>query len=533
MDNRNIIMKIRLILILAGTMLLCACRGKDVLQTPQTKPLIHELLEKIDSADVFLLRKEAELADIKTALDTVSGIQRYNVYREIAQSYTRFVCDSALTYHSKASELAEELGQDSLWVKSEISKSAMLSIAGFYAEAWETILGVPRSKVESVGELESYYNAMSALYHGLYSGSDEPRDFRQRYRALYNVYRDSLLTVSDPESDSYLRNLEKIAARSGAYDKARMYNQMRRERIEDHNSRIYATCVYDKYAIYYVYEHVPSAEAVDDLIRAAIIEVRTCNQDIASLLRLEKHLIDMGEITAAKKVSDYYYRAMVHFGARNRRLAASDQTVLISNKVLKTLNRRNKAMVLAFIFISVLLVIISIILLKINKIRHKITVLNEKLMLSGDITKGYIGVLFQLNASYIKRLETFRSKIHMMLKKGNIDKALELTSLSGYVSADEIKELNNNFDSVFLSIYPNFVQTVNSCLRSDARFVQKAGMLPTELRIIALTKLGIDDTAELADMLRCSVKTIYNLRSAFKGRLAVSEDEFKKTLAEL
>ena len=490
------------------------------------------MLEKLDSTSIYTERKEAEIEAIKAQLEQVDGIEKYNLYSRIASSYSTYISDSTQVYLSKAAQMADKLGCDSLRIKADIARSNMFSTTGFYVEAWDMIMSVPRNKLH--GELlVSYFNTMASLYHGLYSGNDEPEDFKAKYRTLYTIYRDSLLMYENPGSDNYLRNLEKKAARAGDFDLAREYNSRRRDKVTNPRSNINAKILYDRYAISYIYEHTTSGEAIDNLLESAIIEMENCNQDIASLLRVEEYLIEMNEIKAAKKISDYYYSSMQKFGSRNRRLAASDQTVLISNRVLKSLNMKNKAMILAFIFISFLLVIITVSLVKINKIRQKTTILNEKLMLSGDITKGYIGVLFQLNSSYIKRMETFRSKIHMTLKKGNVEKALELTSLSGYVYADEIKELNNNFDSVFLRIYPNFMQTVNSCLKSEARFAQKSGMLSTELRIIALTKLGIDDTAELADMLRCSVKTIYNLRSSFKAKLAVSEEEFKKTLAEL
>ena len=128
----------------------------------------------------------------------------------------------------------------------------------------------------------------------------------------------------------------------------------------------------------------------------------------------------------------------------------------------------------------------------------------------------------------------FRTKIHSSLRKGYVDQALELTSPLGDFAADERRELFHNFDTAFMDIFPDFIQAVNECMKPECRLIPKrTEILNTELRILALIKLGIEDTTRIAEMLHCSVKTVYNLRSGIKGRLAVSEDEFKKVLSEL
>lgn len=509
-----------------------SCHNNTFPHTKETKSLIRQMTAKLDSTDIYTQRKEARIMEIKSGVDTADCVGKYNLYYDVARAYMKYISDSSLLYFNKASRQAEEMGRSDLKINAEISRSNMLSITGFYTEAQHIIMSIPRNTLDQ-DQMVAYYNAMTSLYHGLYSSNDEPRDFKDMYRKIYTVYRDSLLAIDNPENDRYLRNLEKKAAREGNYDEARRYNALRREKLSDPKSDLNATRLYDSYAINYVYENKPSGEAIDDLIRSAMIEMENCNQDIASLLKLEIHLVDMGEVSLAKKISDYYYRSMRKFGSRSRRIAASDQAVHVNNHVLLSLHRRNNAMILAFIFISILLVIITVSLVKINQIRKKVTILNEKLMHSGEITKGYIGVMFKLYSSYIKRLETFRSKIHLLLKKGNTNKALELTSLSGYVTSDEVKELYYNFDSVFLDIFPDFVDVVNSCLKEESRITKHSNMLTTELRIIALTKLGIEDANELAELLRCSVKTIYNLRSGFKTRLAIKESDFKKIIAEM
>ena len=192
------------------------------------------------------------------------------------------------------------------------------------------------------------------------------------------------------------------------------------------------------------------------------------------------------------------------------------------------------AMVICAVIISLLLAVLVFALVVVYRSRTRITALTENLKRSDDITKKYVGVMFQLYSSYIKRLDVFRTRIHSSLKRGHIDQALEATSPSGETDAEERKELFHNFDTAFMDIFPDYIQTVNACLKPEERIEpKKTEILTTELRILALIKLGIEDSTQIAEMMHCSVKTVYNLRSRLKSRLAISEEEFKQKMAEL
>lgn len=73
----------------------------------------------------------------------------------------------------------------------------------------------------------------------------------------------------------------------------------------------------------------------------------------------------------------------------------------------------------------------------------------------------------------------------------------------------EIDELYTHFDNIFLGMYPNFVSDFNALLKKDEQIVPKSGhLLNRELRIYALLRLGITDSAKIASFLRCSISTV-------------------------
>jgi DNA-binding CsgD family transcriptional regulator len=57
--------------------------------------------------------------------------------------------------------------------------------------------------------------------------------------------------------------------------------------------------------------------------------------------------------------------------------------------------------------------------------------------------------------------------------------------------------------------------------------------LNTELRIVALIRLGIKDSAKIAVFLRYSVSTIYNYRSQIKNKAAGPREEFEANVMQI
>ena len=99
---------------------------------------------------------------------------------------------------------------------------------------------------------------------------------------------------------------------------------------------------------------------------------------------------------------------------------------------------------------------------------------------------------------------------------------------------DERREFYTEFDRTFLSLFPNFVQDLNSLLEDDARLsLRQDGMLSTELRIFALMRLGVDDTGSISHFLGCSLTTVYNYRSKMRNRAKGDKDSFEERVMKL
>lgn len=530
MKTRNFLLVISIVFSISCI----SCKKVDIPHTERTDLLINELLIKLDSSDIYRERKLNSIQTLKTQITNNTPSDRKSILLyKIADEFANYSIDSSLLYLDKAIEAAIECDSDSLRMDAELKQASVLTTGGFYVAAKEVLESIPYDIL--TGEnLVSYYDTWSHLYHELYSSHYEPDSFQSKYRDLYTVYRDSLLEVVPSDSRIYLRNMERKEARLKNIDEAIRYSDLRLEGIKDKKSPAYGTWLYDRYQLAAHYDGNLTGEAVDNLLESAIIEVENSNYDIASLFRIEALLHKIGKEKEAKKISDFYYSSLRDFGSRKRILDGGEMAIDINETNFKSLQKKNNQFLMLIIIVSLLTVTLVILILKRHKYVLRITSLNNKLKRSSAISEKYVGATFKLYSSYIKRLDGFRTKLHSNLKRGNIENALDLTSPSSDITSDERRILFHNFDSAFIDIYPNYIEVANSCLKPEERITPKrTEILNNELRIQALIKLGIEDTRELADLLHCSVKTIYNLRSAFKMRLNISEKEFQEIISKL
>ena len=156
--------------------------------------------------------------------------------------------------------------------------------------------------------------------------------------------------------------------------------------------------------------------------------------------------------------------------------------------------------------------------------------LNRELSESNLVKEEYIGYVFSMCSAYIDKMEDFRKKTNRKLRAGQIEELLRNTSSSSLVS-DELKEFHLSFDTIFLKLYPTFIEEFNSLLLPEKAVVpREEDLLTPELRIFALVRLGISDSAKIADFLHYSTQTVYNYRLKVRNKSRLPKDEFSEAV---
>ena len=158
---------------------------------------------------------------------------------------------------------------------------------------------------------------------------------------------------------------------------------------------------------------------------------------------------------------------------------------------------------------------------------------NIQLSESNHIKEEYIAHFFDLCSTYITKLEDYRKSLNKKAANNQLDDLFKTLKSTAFVD-NELEELYKNFDNIFLSLYPTFVEDFNTLLISEEQVILKPGeLLNTELRIFALIRLGITDSVKIASFLRYSLSTIYNYRTKARNKAAVSRDEFENLVMRI
>ena len=119
------------------------------------------------------------------------------------------------------------------------------------------------------------------------------------------------------------------------------------------------------------------------------------------------------------------------------------------------------------------------------------------------------------------------------MKNKELDDLFQI-SKSTELKEREIEELNQNFDSVFLHLFPSFIDEFNALLQPEVQIHPKEeNRLTTDLRIFALIRLGIEDSSKIAEFLHYSVNTIYNYRARIKNGAIGNREQFESRIKEL
>ena len=133
---------------------------------------------------------------------------------------------------------------------------------------------------------------------------------------------------------------------------------------------------------------------------------------------------------------------------------------------------------------------------------------------------------------YIERLDSQRKLVIRKVKANQQNELLSILS-SSKRGTEESQNFFSQFDKIFLSLYPSFVNELNSLLIPEAQIeLKEDNELTPSLRVAALVRLGVTESPKIAGILSYSLQTIYNYRSTLKNS-AIDKEHFEENLQKL
>ncbi|NDV83778.1 DUF6377 domain-containing protein [Bacteroides sp. 51] len=526
--------------------------------THKLDSLFSVLDRTIEEQTQYVKVREERIGNLKGKLmqNKHDFTQQYTLNTVLYEEYKAFICDSAIHYLNKNIALSIETGNRQWTNETSLKLSYLLSSSGMFSESRKWLESV--DKVTLNTELiADYYSCYEHLYNEL-SQNTHDRWNEQEYRSLARAYRDSMLSVFNPESEAYLVASENIYLDGKEFQKTVEINDKRLSRTT-FGTPEYAVVAFWRALMYrelndmQKYQEWLALSAISDLLSAV--------KDNASLCMLADYLYDIGDIDRSYSYIRQALDDANFYNARLRSLQiASIQTVI--NKTFQAKNeQQNRELKNNLIMISVLSILLLFALLyiyrqmkklktardhlqnanqqlhelnnELNTMNHQLQGVNFELSESNHIKEEYIGYFLGLCSTYLDKLDAYRRMVSKQIMAGKVPELLKTTK-STQIMDNELADFYANFDSTFLRLYPSFVDEFNALLIDEEKILLKKGeLLNTELRIFALIRLGIEDSSKIAELLRYSVNTIYNYRAKVKNKAKGSREDFEDLVKKI
>ena len=522
------------------------------------KKLYQQLDSVITHRAEYYALKDKELQDMKRGAAYVTDAEeKLRLYEQLVHGYTSYTYDSAMVYVQKGTHLAQQTHLSAYYNRFQMLKARLYVFRGFYIEAKQCLeqLNIPPSDTH-----QNYlYNcAQSALYFSL-NVYCENSEFSEHYKKLFNEYITKALYYYSKQDAQYyrLKGVQLYLSDGPLKDISACLNKAMS--LTKPNNPLYGMSAfvlskaYRKHKQYELQERYLLLAAMSDVMSSS--NESFALQDLALLLYKNKNNIDKAQV--------YINLALNDANVMNNRLRRvnlyNNFNVLLSaytDKLEQQAVWHKSALVCIIVLLGVVIANVVYVKRKNQQLKQneqKLKALTEQLYsinsqqkkdnkalantnteLENTIAKrenmanAYINLCYQ----YIERLDNLRKLVIRKIKANQQQELLSMLS-----SSKHTEEANQNFflqfDKIFLSLYPSFITELNTLLVPEAQIQLKdENEFTPPVRVAALIRLGITESAKIAGILSYSPQTIYNYRSTLKNN-AIDKDHFEENLQKL
>jgi hypothetical protein len=515
--------------------------------------IFDKLNDALKNKQKYVLLKEERILNFKKIKsDDLSKEQEYNYNKTLYTEYQKFNSDSAILYVKKNLLIASELQNPALSDLAKLQLANLYSSSGKYRES-ESILKSINKKTLVKSLLPNYYVVYREFFEHYNANS-----VSRYYIEQIGKYRDSLLGVINPTTINFkISQIQKNIFDKKFTIALKQLSVLLKDTKEEDSQYAMITYLFGK-----IYEAENQLELRKKYYAlSATADIINANKDNASLQELALVFYEIGDVDMAYKLTQSAIEDALYCNVQFRTLLMSEIYSIINTAYLEREAQRKTELQLYLILISLLsgFLIMAIIYVyrqmkKVSRIRGELFITSQKLAeLNKDITETnsqlqernaqlsesnhvkeeYIAHFFSLCSSYINKLENYRVILNKKAALKQFDEIYRMLKSTTLVEK-ELEELYENFDVIFLNLYPTFVKDFNVLLLDEEQIVLKQGeLLNTELRIFALIRLGITDSVKIAAFLRYSLSTIYNYRTKARNKAAVSRNDFEEAVMKI
>ena len=524
------------IISLSLAVLLYSCSGTEY--TGQTETILDDLDKVIENRKEIERTKEDRISDIRGRMHpAMSPQERYGVYDNLYEEYQKYRLDSAIAYAHEKEKLAQTIGEDYFICDAKLDLADRYVLSGMYSEALASAGSLDMQTVCSTGLLPRMLHIYHSLYTGLAETCDDPL-LAKKYAGQKRHYREQLLNTLGEDDIARKYVLSEIYIENRDWTRAAA--------TLDECSALINDNIHDMAVVNYLRAEIATGtgrrdEAIRYYALSSISDLSTPIKEYKSLYGLASLMYDDGHIKRAFK---YITRSIDDANSAKAKLniqSINDLLPVISASYDKQMRAKNRIISTALGVISFFGVLLALLLFSLTREKRRIKMTNLRLQKyiarlaeANNIKEAYIGRYLDQCSEYIGHIEEYRSQLRKTAKEAGMEGIHKELRSTKFIDS-ELQDFYRKFDSTFLDLFPDFISNLNALLREDKRIDIKENekALTTELRICALIRLGVNDSADIARFLRRSVSTIYNYRVKMRNSALNDRDNFEKEIMKI
>ena len=525
----------------------------------KTQQLRQKLDNLLEQRNALIDNKNKDINRLKKNLTTSENmLKRLQTYEQLFEEYYVFQFDSAMTYLNKGIKLAKETQNTYYYNSNTISKAELLSIGGLYNEAIHEIEQVDTTVLDKPQHFEYYFSLFRI--HTYWADFCNDKTYTPTHRLKAQEYLKKAMPFCDETAKTYEYYLGEYAVFVLNNPQAARAHYIKAIKQLPQNSRFYAMSCF---ALSGSYGNEGNTEKQEEfLLLSSIADIENCTMENFALQNLAMYIFEHNkdELDLAQQYIQTALEDAHFYNNRLRIIEISSKLPVIVSSYQQTLNQRNKVQMTAIIVISLLLLFLlsavfyivkqtkrlSIQQQELQKNNNQLSELNRQQKELNTQLHGLNALLVDTNrkrerlaklyidlcAKYIARLKKQQTLVKRKIKANQTTELLSQLS-SERLSEEDAATFLSRFDKAFLDLYPDFTEELNSLLLPEGQIQNKStDELTTEQRIMALIRLGVKESAEIADLLFYSPQTIYNYRSVLKGK-AINKETFEEEVMKL
>lgn len=516
---------------------------------------VDEVLDRLDSKIkeqyIYKVEKERRINALKFNLsNTEDTNQKYTISQNIFEEYKAYQYDSAYLYAIKSLNFAKQSGDINNIAQANCDLLFCYSTVGFFKEA-EDIVANFSYKGVSNRVMVNFYEGNFRYYNNLRMYVGNTSELASEYEHTSIESANKAMELLNPDSFKYkfIKIQRELYLNKNYNDSIDDIKELlQTPNLSTHNQAI----LYSWLGL--CYEMKSDREsAIYYITLSAIADIESCTYETTSAKVLARYMYENGDISRANEYINLAFEDANTYNSHIRRLEIQAIMPSISAERYDNIVKDRRYLIGISIIVGLLSILVVVMSVKVyhrnsalrvirseveeraaelSQINEQLKSLNDELAETNKIKDLYIIESLYGDSHFVDNVEKMCKALIRKIKAKQFSDILEV--VGGMGIKRERQRMATAFDSAFLKLFPKFIDEYNKLFsEDDAIKLNDSCELPTEVRIFALIRLGIEDSSQIAKYLNLSLNTVYVYKAKVKARTIVAKDEFEERIKQI